>query len=164
MKGLGSFMAFVLVVAISVAGIIVVLRMGRPLLDKTEDYSQFTEAKNIMRQINSAVKEVLFEGEGSSRKLAILSSGGRYVVSSSTDCITYTMLSDYELFTPGMETTEGDLTIRFYSNYTLELVLNYTAMNVNITTDERWGKGSYNILVKNEGYSGGKNKISIEVI
>ena len=75
MKGIGPFIAFVLVVAISVAGIVLVMRMGTPLLEKTEDFSKYSEAKNIMNQINSAIKEVSYEGEGSSRRLNILSSG-----------------------------------------------------------------------------------------
>ena len=74
------------------------------------------------------------------------------------------MESDYELFSPGLETTEGDLTIKFYSNYTLVLELNYTGRSINITTDEGWARGSYGLLIKNEGYLEGKNKISVEVI
>ena len=164
MKGIGPFIAFILVVAISVAGVVLVLRIGKPLIEKTEDFSKFSEAKNLMNQINSAVKEVSYEGNGSARKMSFVSSGGEYRVSSATDTIVYTLESEYELFSPGMETTEGDLTIRFYSNYTLKLVLNYTERGINITNNERWTKGSYNLLIKNEGYSRGKNKIRIEII
>lgn len=161
-KGISPFIAFVLVVAISIAGMVLVLRIGRPLLEKTEDFSKLSEAKDTMNQINSAIKEVSYEGNGSSRKLSVMISGGEYRVSDSSNSITYEMESKHELFSPGLSKKEGDMYVEFYSNYTLKLILNST--NVNITNNERWARGHYSLVIKNEGYSGDKNNIRINVV
>ena len=110
-KGLSPFISLILVVMISIAGMVLVLRIGRPLLEKMEDFSRFSEAKDVMNQINSAIKEVSYEGNGSSRKLGAKISGGEYRVSSSEDSIIYELESKYELFPPGMWKRDGDLVI-----------------------------------------------------
>ncbi len=110
-KGLSPFISLILVVMISIAGIVLVLRIGRPLLEKTEDFSMFSEAKDMMNQINSAIKEVSYEGNGSSRKLGAKISGGEYRVSSSENSIIYELESKYELFPSGMWKKDGDLVI-----------------------------------------------------
>ncbi|UCG95412.1 MAG: hypothetical protein JSV92_05260 [archaeon] len=161
-KGLSPFMSLILVVVISVAGMVLVLRMGEPLMNKTEDFSEFSESRDAMNRINSAIKDVSYEGNGSSRKISLNSREGEYRVSASGDSVTYKMESKYELFSTGMSKREGDLYIDFYENNTLKLILNST--NIDITTTERWGTGSYNILIKNEGYSGGKTRISFTLL
>ena len=160
-KGLSPFISLILVVMISMAGMVLVLRIGGPLLEKIEDLSRFSEAKDVMNQINSAIKEVSYEGNGSSRKLGVKISGGKYRVSSSEDSIIYELESKYELFSSDLSRREGDFYIEFKNN-TVKLILNQT--NVNISNNERWAEGYYDIFVKNEGYSGGKTGIRVSVI
>ncbi len=160
-KGLSPFFSLILVVAISLAGIVLVLRVATPFVEKTEDYSRFSEAKDLMNQINSAVKEVSAEGNGSSRKIQATISGGEYRVSASEDAITYEMETRHDLFSSGLSRSEGDLYVEFY-NSTLMLILNSTAMN--LTNDERWSRGFYEILVRSGGFSGGNNMVSVAVV
>jgi|GEM_PF-1466461 len=110
-KGLSPLISLILVAVISIASIVLVLRIGNPLLERIEETSTFSEAKDIMNQINSAVKEVSYEGNGSSRKLNILVKGGEYRVLPDEDSIVYQMESRYELFSKGMWKSEGDLVI-----------------------------------------------------
>ena len=159
-KGISPFISLILVVMISISGIVLVLRIGRPLMEKTEDYSVVLEAKDVMNQINSAMKDVSYEGNGSSRKLNVKISRGTYHTSFSDDSITYELNSKHKLFSD-MSKKEGDLYVEFY-NDTLKLIVNST--KVDITNNERWSRGNYNIVINNEGYSGGKTKISVNVI
>lgn len=160
-KGLSPFFSLILIIAISLAGIVLVLRVATPFVEKTEDYSRFTEAKGLMNRFNSAINEVSAEGNGSSRKIQATVSGGEYRVSAADDAITYELETKHELFSSGMSRAEGDLYVEFY-NSTLRLILNSTTIDV--TNDERWSRGFYEILVKSEGFSGGKNMVSVAVV
>ena len=160
-KGVSPFIAFILVVVISIAGVIIVMRIGSPLLEKTEEYSNSENAKNTMMEINSAIKEVSFEGNGSSRSLSIRNKKGVYRVSSSRDELTYTLNTKDYLFSDDLSRKEGDIYMEF-NNRTLVYRINHT--EVDMVSDERWSSGSYQIVVKNEGYSGGKTRVSISVL
>ncbi len=160
-KAMSPFISLVLVVSISIAGIVLVLRMGGPLLEKTEDFSRFSESKEFLNQLNSAVKDVSYEGNGSSRIVTFVSSGGVYRVSSLYDTVTYEMTSKYDLFSENLSKKEGDINIKF-QNKTLLMSLNYTKMD--IIEDERWSSGQYSIMVKNNGYYQNKTMIDIFVI
>ncbi|MCK4634950.1 MAG: hypothetical protein KAT37_03690 [Candidatus Aenigmarchaeota archaeon] len=161
-RGVSPFIAFVLVVSISVATTVLIIRAWDTSLDKTKNYAKINEAKGVMNSINSAIKEVAAEGEGSSRKLSFSTSGGEYRVSSSEDSITFVMDSREELFSQGMSTREGDLYMEVYQNYTVKLKLNYT--NIDIITDKRWSSGSYNFIVKNNGTSSGKTELVFDIV
>lgn len=110
-KGISPMMSLILIVAVSMASIALVLRVGSPLLEKTEEFSSFSEAKNSMHRINSAVKEVSYEGNGSSRKIGITVGKGEYKVSSADNSVIYEMESEHELFSKGMWKREGDIVI-----------------------------------------------------
>ncbi|UCG95411.1 MAG: hypothetical protein JSV92_05255 [archaeon] len=161
-KGISPFIAFVLVVTISVAATILVMRAWSGSLEKTQDYSIINEARGVMNSINSAVKNVVAEGEGSSRRLSFSISGGHYRVSSSQDSITFSLDSRKELFSPGMSKREGDLYLEAYQNYTVKLKLNYTS--IDLVTDKRWSKGSYIFMVKNNGTSSGKAELVFDIL
>jgi len=161
-KGVGPFIAFVLVTAISIAGIVIVMRGWDTSLEKTENYATVSEAKGVMNSINSAVKEVSAEGEDSSRKLSLSISGGRYRVSATEDSIVFVLDSREEIFSPGLSKREGDLYVDVYQNYTVRLKLNYTS--IDLVSDTRWSSGSYHILVKNNGTASGKAEIVFDLL
>jgi len=110
-KGINVFLAFVLVVTISIAGVVVVMRVWQPYFERSRDFATLTEARSVMNNINSLIKQVAYEGEGSSRKITFDSSGGEYRFYSSDDKIIYELESKYQLFPPGMCKREGDLEI-----------------------------------------------------
>ncbi len=160
-KGISPFIAFMLVVAISVAATVLVFRSWSGSYEKVEGYAMVTEAKGVLNSINSAIRVVAFEGEGSSRKLSFSVSGGEYRISSASDSVFFVMNSDQELFSPGT-LTEGDLFMEFFDNHTVRIKLNYTS--VDIATDERWSSGYHNFVVKNNGTSGGGPEILFSVL
>lgn len=160
-RGVSPFIAFVLVVSISVATTVLIVRIWDTSLDKTKNYAKINEAKGVMNSINSAIKEVAAEGEGSSRKISLSMSGGEYRVSSVGDSITFVMDSREEIFSQGMSKKEGDLYMEACQNYTVVLKLNYT--NVDIVTNKRWSSGSYNFIVKNNGTSFGKTELVFDI-
>jgi|GEM_PF-1799203 len=160
LKGINPFLAFILVSAISIAATVLILRYWDTSSEKIENYAKINEAKGVLNSINSAIKEVVFEGEGSSRKLSFSTRGGEYRVSSSEDSVTFVMNSNEELLSPS-NFMEGDLHIEAYNNYTVKMKLNYT--NMDIVTDERWSSGSFGLVIKNNGTSTGKAKIVFEI-
>lgn len=161
-KGVSPFIAFVLVTAISIAGIVIVMRGWDTSLEKTENYAIVSEAKGVLNSINSAIKEVSAEGEGSARKLSLSISGGQYRVSSAQDSIVFVLDNREEIFSPGLSKKEGDMYVEAYQNYTISLKLNYTS--IDIATDNRWSSGSYHILVKNNDTSSGKAVIVFDLL
>ncbi len=160
-KGISPFIAFILVVAISVASVVIIMRLWGNSLEKFQGYAAVNDAKGVMSSINSAVKEVSVEGEGSSRKLSVSVSGGEYRVSAADDSVIFILDSGEELFPTGLS-EEGDLTMETHGNYTVSLTLDYESMD--IVTDERWSGGSYNILVRNNGTSSGKVQLVFDIV
>jgi len=110
-KGLSPFLAFILVVVISISTVAIILRVWNPYFEKSKDFATFTQAESTMSSLNSLIKQVAYEGEGSSRKLTFDSSEGEYRISSSENKITYELQSKYKLFPTAMCKKEGDLEI-----------------------------------------------------
>ena len=158
-KGISPFIAFVLVVVISIASTMLVLRFWGNSMEKVQGYAMVNEAKGVMSSIGSAVREVSAEGEGSSRLVSMTVSGGEYRASAAQDSVTYVLDGRGELFSAGT-VTEGDLVVETYSNDTV--VISIDCGGADILTDGRWPRGSYNVLVRNNGTSSGRVQLVFE--
>lgn len=91
-----SMISYIIVVAIVIIGVGIVLVVGTPVIDKAKSSLEFREAENFFIKLDSSIREVVKEGEGSSR--LIKSSSGDFRISSEEDLIEFsqrTSLFDY---------------------------------------------------------------------
>lgn len=110
-KALSILISFVLVTAIIIVAISVVLSIGLPAIDRAKEAALISEAKNIMQSIDSAARQVLFEGNGAQRVFSISSTGGDYFSEKSTDRILFKLNSISGVIDPGTYKKEGNLII-----------------------------------------------------
>ncbi len=71
MKGLSPLISFVLVVAFGIAAMSIVLTVVNPMLDRARDSAIVNEMTQNMLLINSAIKAVASESEGSKRTINV---------------------------------------------------------------------------------------------
>lgn len=62
-----------ILVMITVTGIILVLGLGKPIIDSATDLAQIQESETLLRRINNYIIETASEGNGSSRFLSFYS-------------------------------------------------------------------------------------------
>lgn len=70
MKGLAPVIAAVLYIGIALGGITIVVTTGLPALQEMKDVSSIEQAQDAFSKLNSYVKEVASEGEGSTRVIS----------------------------------------------------------------------------------------------
>lgn len=154
-KGVSPLISAMLVVAISIAGVIAVLRVGEPGISKGEESFIFSEAKSVMTALDSAIKQVAYGGQGTAKKVNIKVSGGKYYVDSDTDQIRFEMETDSELIPPGVYKKEGPLIIS-------------TGADVKAYEKDVTGDGNEDLVLENnrvlfsvENYGNSSNYVSI---
>lgn len=110
-KAVSTLVSYVMIAAISVIAISVVLSIGLPAIDRAKEAALISEAKNIMQNIDTNARQVLFEGSGAQRVFSISSTGGDYFAEKSTDSIRFKLNSISGVIDPGTRRMEGNLLI-----------------------------------------------------
>lgn len=163
MKGIDTLMAAVFIILISIAGIAIVLETSQPSVGRLEEISLMKEGKDILTQIDNAVRDVAQQGEGSTRVLTLSVSGGEYFIDSEKEATVFYMISHSQIIGVGISKTEGSINMFGEPN---RVLLNISYSNINITEGGRFGKGYHNLFIRNNGYDFANQKqiISISLI
>lgn len=104
-KGVSEVIGAVLLLAVSISAIALVLLYSTGTMDDIRERSLLEGAKEGMRDIDRAVKEVSTEGEGSSREIEM--SGGEYLVDPSKETIRFELDSKSGTIPPAISRKEG---------------------------------------------------------
>ena len=145
MKGVEAFVAYILIIAMSLAAIAIVFQAGNPAIEKNKEIQIFNDGKNNLRIIDNAVNDVVIQGEGSTRSLTISSSGGSYLIDEINDKIIFSMDSQQQVFGPNITKIEDGINITAQESM---IIMTITYQNINITGVGSFGKGNFNVLVK----------------
>jgi len=107
-KGLNPFVSMVLVVLFGVAMMTLIISGLKPTFDRARDTTATNEALQNLPLINTAIKEVASESQGSRRTLTLTVTYGTYKIDHSKDWLyfDYDLLSDLDI-----EGTIGDIKI-----------------------------------------------------
>ena len=160
MRGVEPIIAAVLVIAISVAGISIVLQFSQPSITRLNDISLFNEGKSVLSQIDSSVQSVVQEGEGSTRVLRLIISDGTYRIGNGS--VIFYMGGNSNLVGNGISKTEGNINIAGSSDR-ITVTLQYSS--IEIEGNSGFTKGSRNLIIRNNGYDGlsGKQNVTISI-
>ncbi|NIM47260.1 MAG: hypothetical protein GTN40_03835 [Candidatus Aenigmarchaeota archaeon] len=163
MKGIDTLIAAVFIILISIVGIIIVLETSQSSIGRLEEISLMEEGRDILTQIDNAVRDVAQQGEGSSRVLTISVSGGNYFIDTENEAVVFSMSSHSQILGVGISKTEGNINMFGEIN---RVFLNISHSNVNITEGGRFGRGYHNLFIRNNGYDFANQKqiISISLI
>ena len=159
MKGVSVIIASAVVIVISVTAAFLALQYGTPAIDRTKEIMLLQEGKDSLISIDNSIMSVVEEGEGSTRNLRIVSSGGIYSIDEENERITFTMDTFSQIVGVGVSKMENGINVTGEAG-TISLVLN---LNFNITGSGEFGKGSYNLVIRNEGYENQKQVVSVMV-
>jgi len=155
MKGVEPVIAYILVFAITLSVIVLIMQIASPATERSQEILLMTQSKNIMKSIDSAIKQVTLEGTGSTRVLDFTITGAQYVVDSNVTCY---MESEHVIFT-GSKVEDNLYTHGSLGAILMELYYE----NLNLVGNAKFGKGSVKIAIRNTGYESGKQNIELSV-
>ena len=110
-KGISPLLAGTLYIAIAMFVIALVLTMAMPFFQKLRDKAAFENAKQMMNNINSALREVVAEGRGSTRLVSVNVRRGVLIVDNESNTIEFRMRTEAPLVARSTMVREGDLII-----------------------------------------------------
>ena len=159
MKGVSVIIASAIVIVLSITAAFLALHYGTPAIDKTKEIMLMEEGKDTLISIDNSVKSVAEEGEGSTRSLSIVVSGGNYLIDEDNDQIVFYMDTFSQIVAPGISKIEDGI------NITGEVgtIYLYLPFDFNITGSGEFSKGSYSMIIRNEGYQNQKQIVSISI-
>ncbi|MFH1473674.1 MAG: hypothetical protein ABIE55_02155 [Candidatus Aenigmatarchaeota archaeon] len=162
MKGVSVIIASAIVIAISITAAYLVLNLGSPGPDRLKEMMLMQEAKDTLKSIDNAVRSVSGEGQGSTRSPRLTVTGGYYTVDADNETVVFVMDSFAQIIGIDVSKTEDNINIRGESG---RIYLNLTYVDFNITGGTEFGKGTYTLIVRNEGYDAINQKqiVSISV-
>ena len=163
MKGIHPLIGAVLVIAISISAIIIAIQLGYPAINRTQETLFLQEGKNILTSIDSYIKDVINQGEGSSRSLSLSITGGNYFIDTETETVMFLMESKSQIIGVGVSKLEDDINI---TGKIGKIYLNVSYENFDIIDGGNFGKGTHTLVIKNNGYNSTIQKqiISVKVV
>jgi len=161
MKGIEPLIAAILIIAISLTAIVIVLQYSTLPTNRAKELLLLQEGKKNMNLIDSSIKQVVQEGNGSTRSLTLSITDGSYLINATNDTILFSMLSTAQVIGVGVSSIENNINITGYQGKVI-LMLNYST--IDITDGGSFGIGTFTIIIKNNGLNqtSGKQLISVK--
>ncbi len=111
MKAVSVLISAAILTAIIVSAIAIVISIGLPAIDRSQEALLLSEAKNVLTTMDDAIRNVLIEGRGSSRVVPVAVSGGEYFVRSDAEDIFFRMTKRSSIAERGIYKKEGNFFI-----------------------------------------------------
>jgi len=121
-KGITPLISAVIYIGIMTAIITMIVTLITPALQKMEDKAAFSQAKNIMTGLDSVIKEVASEGQGSMRVFPLQIKKGELIIDGKDNKITYLLETKALIVAPNTIRKIGDL--EFGSNMDVDVIDN----------------------------------------
>jgi len=145
MKGISVIVASVLLIAISIAAITLALNIGNPSIERSKEILILNQGKENLLLIDSAIDQVMKEGDGSSRKLTLQVTGGKYTVTD--NYIEFEMDTLQQIVGEGVEGSEGDMYIIGEKNK----IYAYLEYDFIFIGEKIILKGTHQLVISNQG-------------
>jgi len=162
MKGLHPLVATVLLISITLVAISIALRVGDPLMTRSEEILVFQDAKNNILTLDTAINDVVVQGEGAKRAIKLSAVGGNYVFDDGTDQIKFEMDSASQIYAEGLSNFTDNINITGLSG---EILMVKSYDKIDIMNEIAFGTGNWDVILTNEGYNSvlGKTELSVTV-
>lgn len=147
MRGVSQFISYALVILFSITAVAVVTMVSLPTLQKSREAATFDTGLNSMQQLDSAIREVASESQGSARSVSV--SGGMYSMVNGSNSLIFSFTGP---ISNGTNTTIGNIRITA-GNMTLQ----YDRINLTGSFHLESGK----ICVENAGAISGQAIVNI---
>ncbi len=160
MKGVEPLIGAILVIAIMISTIMIAIQLSTPGIDRAEEILILQEGKSSLISIDNKIKEVVLEGNGSSRILPLQVTDGGYSIFPDKDGIYFVMESKAQIIGVGVSKIEDGINITGYQNK-IDLFIGYD--DIDIRTGGIFGRGNYNLFIKNLGFDLTTNKYILNI-
>jgi len=144
MKGISPLIGFVLIIAISVAAIGIAMNIGTPAIERSKEIIIYEEGKTNLKLIDGAINEILQEGDGSSRKINLKITDGKYIVNNRK--VEFIMTTNRGIVAPDIVKEEDGLTVETVGN---EITV-YIEYDFDFVDDKEIIKGTEQIIISNQ--------------
>jgi hypothetical protein len=159
MKGVSVIIASALIIVISVTAAFLALQYGTPALDRTKEIILMQEAKETLVIIDNAVTSVIEEGQGSTRNLRVTVSNGYYLIDTENEEVVFTMDTFAQIVGENVSKIENGINVTGRPGK----VYLYLSLAFNVTGGGEFGRGNYNMIIRNEGYDSINQKQMISI-
>jgi len=120
-KGISPLISFVLIILLVSAATTIVLTVIKPAFDRMSDSSVINEATQNLELINSAIKQVASESQGSKKTISLTVSDGEYGINSDKDFIYYNYTTKTDFSPQGIlgnvRLDKSPVLIEYFNNY-----------------------------------------------
>lgn len=113
-KGTSSLLAAIVVLAIVIAGIAMVLRIGMPAIQRARENSLISEAKSNLQLLRRKVESVQYNEKGFSQRIVLSVSSGQYLVKPEKNKIYFSAELTSDLLPAGVCKKTGQLRIKTF--------------------------------------------------
>lgn len=110
-KGVSQIATMAIYVGVAVTAISGALTVGAPALENMQDANSIQKSQNFMHTLDAAVKEVVSEGEGSTRTLQANFDRGELYYENETNSVVYELRTGAEVISPQSSRREGNVVI-----------------------------------------------------
>lgn len=149
MKAIETWVSTVLVIVISISAIILVFQFGNPASQRTKEMMVLQNSKNILITIDDAVRDVSYQGSGSTRKLDLVITEGTYFIDAENESVRFVMETKSQIIGVGVSKMEDNINI---TGYTGKIYLTLKFNNTNITDEGEFSKGVHILVITNNGW------------
>jgi type II secretory pathway pseudopilin PulG len=158
MKGISQLVSFALTMLFVVISATITLSVILPTFERMQDSSLVNEARQNLELINSVIKEVAAESQGSKRTVTLRVTDGEYRVNTTSETLywEHELRSDFVL-----EGYIGDVQINKTGPKKIRLSITYTKIDFNTTV--RIPKGTQQVVIENIGKNDAGNKVVVAV-
>lgn len=108
MKGASQTVSAVLITAVTLSAVGVVLNTAGPAIENARDSATIDRAVNFMNELDSSVRQVASEGEGSTRSYSLDFDRGYFYLNSSQDRFSYNLETGSQVISPQSRTQIGE--------------------------------------------------------
>jgi len=158
-KGAAVWISAVLYFGLGVILIAIILGASLPTINKIRDKNIITQTKEIMHNMDAAVREVVRQGPGSQRVMDVQIKKGQFIIDPIQETMTWTYNSKVAIseIDETTEIQEGSLKIHTKSGieegtYDIQIQLTYTSIaDIQFSNPTQTIEGLSSLSIKNEG-------------
>ena len=141
-----------------------ILAFVEPKIQELQDKALIEQSMNVLKQIDSVIKDVDTSGVGNKRMIEVSVKKGEIIIDSENDTISFVFEGKYMYSEPGQKMEDGlfeVLTTNKGSDYEVRMELNYSNFDLTYLGEEKTkvlqnSPSAYELFISNKG---GENKV-----
>lgn len=158
-KGISTLISYVLLVAIVISSLGIVLSIGQPVLEESEDTAAIEEARRTLQGLDAEIRSIASQGPESSTDYQFSAQQGSYGFYPADDTINYSIQTEAGVVATGSTTQFGNLWLTGREN-SIIVTINYTDIDLR-GSSVTVGSGLHSIGIENAGAAGGRTLINV---